>query len=67
MVNSWDVGVLEVGEDEGGAGDIADLAEAGGDVLEGGPALGEQGEPAFAQAAQGALEGVAGPGIDILW
>jgi hypothetical protein len=26
MVNSWDVGVLEVGEDEGGAGDIADLA-----------------------------------------
>ncbi len=51
--------MLEVGEDEGGAGDVADLAGAGGDVLGGAPALGEQGEPALAQAAQGALDGVA--------
>ena len=54
-----------MGEDEGGAGDVADLAGAGGDVLEGAPALAEQGEPAFAQAAQRPLDGVAGAGIDI--
>ena len=54
-----------MGEDEGCAGDVAGFAGAGGDVLEGAPALVEQGEPAFAQAAQGALEGVAGAGIDI--
>ena len=54
-----------MGEDEGGAGDVTDFAGAGGDVLEGAPALGEQGEPAFAQAAQRALESVAGAGIDI--
>ena len=54
-----------MGEDEGGAGDVADFAGAGGDVLEGAPAAGEQGEPAFAQAAQGTLDGVAGAGIDI--
>ena len=57
--------MLELGEDEGGAGDVADLAGAGGDVLEGAPALVEQGEPAFAQAAQGTLDGVAGAGIDV--
>jgi hypothetical protein len=54
-----------MGEDEGGAGDVADFAGAGGDVLEGAPALAEQGEPAFAQAAQRALDGVAGAGIDV--
>src|SRR5215470_14101194 len=54
-----------MGEDKRGAGDVADLARAGGDVLEGAPALVEQGEPAFAQAAQRALDGVAGTGIDI--
>src|SRR5690242_6395937 len=54
-----------MGEDEGGAGDVTDFAGAGGDVLEGAPALVEQGEPAFAQAAQGPLEGVAGAGIDV--
>src|SRR6266516_1015020 len=54
-----------MGEDECGAGDVADFAGAGGDVLEGAPALVEQGEPAFAQAAQGPLEGVAGAGADI--
>jgi hypothetical protein len=52
--------VLEAGEDEGGAGDAADFAGAGGDVLEGAPALVEQGEPAFALAAQGPVDGVAG-------
>src|SRR6266480_1351742 len=54
-----------MGEDERGAGDVADFAGAGGDVLEGAPAAGEKGEPAFAQAAQGALDGVAGAGADI--
>src|SRR5215469_14484324 len=57
--NSCDVAVFEMGEDRRGAGDVADLARAGGDVLEGAPALVEQGEPAFAQAAQGPLDGVA--------
>ena len=41
------------------------LLGAGGDVLEGAPALVEQGESAFAKAAQGALQGVAGVGADI--
>jgi hypothetical protein len=40
--------VLEMGEDECSAGDGADFAGAGGDVLECSPALVEQGEPAFA-------------------
>ena len=34
-------------------------------MLQGAPAGGEQGEPAFAEAAQRALEGVAGAGTDI--
>jgi len=54
-----------MGEDEGGAGDGADLAGAGGDVLQGAPSAGEQGEPSFSQAAQGTLDGVPGTGIDI--
>src|SRR5437667_5928234 len=54
-----------MGEDEGGAGDVAGFAGAGGDVLEGAPALVEQCEPSFAQAAQRALDGVAGAGADI--
>jgi hypothetical protein len=49
-----------MGKDKRGAGDAADLAGAGGDVLEDAPALGEQREPAFSQAAQGAEHGVAG-------
>jgi hypothetical protein len=57
--------VLEVSQDERGPGDAADLAGAGGDVLEGAPAVGEQSEPAFAQAAQRALDGVAGASIDV--
>src|SRR5262249_9977852 len=62
---SCDVTVLEMGEDQGCPGDVADLAGAEGDVLECPPAAGEQGEAAFAQAAQGALQGVAGTGADI--
>jgi hypothetical protein len=56
-----------MGEDEGvGAGDTADLARAGGDVLKGAPALVEQGEArAFAEAAEGPLEGVVGAGAYI--
>jgi hypothetical protein len=54
-----------MGEDEGGAGDAADPAGAGGDMLEDPPALDEQGEPAFAQAAHGTLQGVAGAVADI--
>ena len=54
-----------MGQDEGGAGDVAVFAGAGGDVLEGAPAAGEQGEAAFAQGAEGALDGVAGAGVDI--
>jgi hypothetical protein len=40
--------MLEMGEDERGTGDVADLAGAGGDVLQGAPAAGEQRESAFA-------------------
>jgi hypothetical protein len=55
--------VLVVGQDEGGAGYIGGSAGACGDVLEGGPALGEQGEPAFAAAAQFPRELVAEGGV----
>jgi hypothetical protein len=41
------------------------LLGAGGDVREGAPAAGEQHEPAFAPAAQGAEQRVASTGIDI--
>jgi hypothetical protein len=51
-----------MGQDEGGAGDGADLAGADSDVLKGAPSAGEQREPAF---AQGTLGGVAGAGIDV--
>jgi hypothetical protein len=43
--------VFEMGEDEGCFDDVADLAGAGGGVVEGAPAAGEDGEAAFAQAA----------------
>src|SRR5580658_1327956 len=58
--NFLEVFVLPVGQDEGGAGYLGDPAGACGDVLEGAPAAGEQGEAAFALAAQPALEEVAG-------
>lgn len=51
-------------EDECGAGDVADFAGAGGDVLEDAPAAFEQGEPAFAEAAQAAVEAVVGAVVD---
>ena len=57
--------MLELGEDECGADYLGGSPGAGGDALEGGPALGEQGESSFAQAAQGAEERVAGAGIDV--
>jgi len=57
--------VLELGEDEGGAGYLGGAVGVGGDVLEGGPALGEQGEPALAVAAQAAQQCVPGAGIDV--
>jgi hypothetical protein len=43
-----EVAVLEVGEYEGRPCDLADLAEADGDVLEGAPAPGEQSEATLA-------------------
>jgi hypothetical protein len=63
--HSCDVAVFEMGQDEGGAGDGTGFAGAGGDVLEAAPALVEQGEPAFAEAAQGTRDGVAGAGVDV--
>jgi hypothetical protein len=57
--------VLELGEDEGGTGYPGGAAGVGGDVLEGGPALGEQGEPAFTAAAQVAEQGVPGAGVNV--
>jgi hypothetical protein len=44
--------VFELGEYRGGTGYPGDSAGVGGGVLEGGPALGEQGEPALSPAAE---------------
>lgn len=44
--------MFDVGEDEGGFGEVADGVRAGGDVLENPPAAGEQGEAAFAEGAR---------------
>jgi hypothetical protein len=41
------------------------LLGLGGDVLKRAPAAGEQREPAFAQAAKRALDGIAGAGVDV--
>jgi hypothetical protein len=41
------VAVFEMDADKCGAGDVADPAWAGGDVLQDAPTAGEQGEPAF--------------------
>jgi hypothetical protein len=57
---SADVFVLELGEDEGGADYLGGSSGAGGDALEGGPALGEQGESSFSLAAEAAQQAVAG-------
>jgi len=47
MAVTRQIAVFEMGEDEGGACNVADLAGAGGDVLQGAPAAGEQRKPAF--------------------
>jgi hypothetical protein len=52
--------VLELGEDEGGADYPGGSSGAGGDALEGGPALGEQGESSFSLAAEAAEQAVSG-------
>jgi hypothetical protein len=57
--------VLVLGEDEGGADYLGQVAGAGGGVLEGGPALGEQGEAAFSLKAEAAEQGVPGAGADV--
>lgn len=57
--------MLDVGEDEGGFGEVADGVRAGGDVLENPPALGEQGEAAFAEGAQHAEQQVVGAAVDV--
>ena len=57
--------MLELGEDEGGPDYHGDPPRAGGDALEGGPALGEQGESAFSLAAEAAQEAVAGAVIRV--
>lgn len=63
---SFDHLVLELDEDEGGVGDVADQARADGDILQGGSALGEQREDAFAEAAQRPDQGIAGPAVSLL-
>ena len=57
--------MFEMGEDEGGFDDVADLAGAGGGVVEGAPAAGEDGESAFADATQSAEEGVVGAVVHV--
>jgi hypothetical protein len=51
---------------ECGFDDVADLAGAGGDVAQGAPMAGEQGEAAFAQASQAAEQRVVGVGVEDL-
>ena len=61
-----EVAVLEVGEHEGRLRDLAYLAGADGDVLEGAPPSDEQGEAVLTtQAAQRPQQRVAGPGVDV--
>lgn len=52
-------------ENECGPDEVASSAGAEGDVLECGPAFGQQREAAFAEAAQGAQEGVVGAVVDV--
>lgn len=51
VISVGDVSVFEMGEYQGGVGDVADLLRARGDVLQDSPALAEQGEAAFADTA----------------
>ena len=57
--------MLELDENEGSLGDVADPARAEHDALQGAPPLGHQGEAAFALVTQGAQQRVPGPRIDI--
>jgi hypothetical protein len=43
-----------MGEYERGLGEVADFAGAGGGVLQGAPAAGQEREPAFADGSSGA-------------
>jgi hypothetical protein len=54
-----------MGEDKCGFDDVADLAGAGGGVVEGAPAAGEEDEAAFARAAQAAAQGVVGAVVHV--
>lgn len=54
-----------MGEGECGFDHVPDLAGAGSDVVESAPAAGEDGESAFAQAAQAAQECVVGAGVHV--
>ena len=54
-----------MGEHERGFDDVADLAWTRGDVAQRAPAAGQQREPAFAQAAQPAQQGVVGAGVQV--
>src|SRR3954469_186150 len=58
------VPVFELGEDECGADDLADVAGTGGGVAQAVPAAGEDGETAFAEAAQRSQERVVGAVVD---
>jgi len=57
--------VLELSEDECGLDDLGGLPWAGGDALEGGPALAEQGESSFSLAAEAAEQAVSGFGVRV--
>ena len=48
--------MFELSEHHSGGNDVSDPRRAGSDALQGPPATGEQGEAAFAQCAQAALE-----------
>ncbi len=54
-----------VGQGKGGGDDVSDFAGAGGQVLQGAPTLGEQGESTFAEAAQTAQQRVVGPVVRV--
>lgn len=57
--------MLELGKDEGCAGYLGGAVGVGGDVLDGGPAPGEQGEAALAAAAEVVQLCVPASGVDV--
>ena len=57
--------MLVLGEDEGGAGYLGGPVGVGGDVLEGCPPLGEQGESSLSAAAQAAQQRIPGAGAGV--